>query len=221
MQRMRHLKFRVFTNTLPKNKVIRMRRVILVTLIAVLLVAVQLPYVWLLWLQPKPTPPKPEQLIYLKPNLQKSANMDWFNHDPVRLRWFWFDNSSNQPSQTVLKSGDNLTLWLRISEFNRTDFNITEIRNIQLWFFNIWSPNSTQWGTLWKINIYLQGQFDRSQMLGVPTDGSGTQVILNWDDGQISKAIGEVLRFDFHFESIVPVDAMLVIASIEIMVIAQ
>jgi hypothetical protein len=198
-----------------------MKRYLAVTLVIVLLALVQLPYIWLLWFQPKPEPAKPAPLIYLKPNLQKSANVDWFNPEPTHIRWFWFDNSSGQPSQTVLKSGDNLTLWVRVSQFNRTQFNITQIRNIQLWFFNIWSPNSTQWGTLWKVNIYLRGQFDRTQMLGVPSDGTGTQLILNWDDSRVQKAIGEVLRFDFHFESIVPIDAMLVIKSIEILVLAK
>jgi hypothetical protein len=192
-----------------------MKRHHVVILVVVLLVLVQLPYIWLLWFQPTPAPP------YGKTTQQLSAGIDWVNPEPARFRWFLFNDSSGQPIRTGLKSGDNLTLWLRISEFNRTAFNITRIRNIQLWFFNIWSPNSTQWGGLWKINIYLQGQFDRSQMLGVPNAGTGTQLILNWDDSRVQKAIGEVLRFDFDFESIVQVDAMLVISSIEILVIVE
>jgi len=198
-----------------------MKRRYLVSLVVVLLVLVQVPYVWLLWLQPKPEPQKPAPPIYLKPNLQKSANINWFDSTPTRIRWFWFNDSSGQPIPTLIKSGDNLTFWIRISQFNRTQFNITRIRNIQLWFFNIVSPNGTQWGSLWKINIYLQGQFDRTQMLGVPNDESGTQLILNWDGGPIERAIGEVLRFDLHFESIVPVDALLIIKSVEILVIAE
>ena len=191
------------------------KRRYLLGLVIIALVVVQLPYVWLLWLQPRPEPQKPTPLIYLKPNLQKSANIDWFNPEPARMRWFSFDNS------TLVKSGDNLTLWIRISQFNRTQFNLTRIRNIQLWLFNIASPNGTQWGSLWKFNIYLQGRFDRTQMLGVPNQGAGTQLIMNWDDGVIEKSIGEVLRFDLHFESIVPIDALLVIKSMEILVIAE
>ncbi len=57
-------------------------------------------------------------------------------------------------------------------------------------------------------------------MLGVPKDDSGTQLILNWDDERINK-IGDVLRFDFRFESIIPVDAVLIIKSLEIFVIVQ
>jgi len=198
-----------------------MKRRYLVSLVVVLLVLVQVPYVWLLWLQPKPEPQKPAPPIYLKPNLQKSANINWFDPSPTRIRWFWFNDSSGQPIPTLIKSGDNLTFWIRISQFNRTEFNITRIRNIQLWFFNIVSPNGTQWGSLWKINIYLQGQFDRTQMLGVPNDESGTQLILNWDGGRIERAMGEVLRFDLNFESVVPVDALLIIKSVEILVIAE
>jgi hypothetical protein len=87
--------------------------------------------------------------------------------------------------------------------------------------FNIWSPNSTHFGSLWKLDIYLQGRFDRTQMIGIPNNDTGTQLILNWDDYRINYEAGEILRIDLHFESIVPVDAVLVIKSMEILVIAQ
>lgn len=190
-------------------------------LVVALLTLVQLPYIWLLWFQPKPEQPKQILPPPGKTTLQLSADLNWFEPNASHVRWFWFNDSSGQSVQEVVKSGDNLTLWVRISEYNHTLFNITRIRNIQLWFFNIWSPNMTQWGSLWKINIYLQGQFDRSQMLGLPAGGAGTQLILNWDDEPISKAVGEAIRFDFHFESIVPADALLVIKSIEILVITE
>lgn len=192
----------------------------LVVLIVVLLVAVQLPYIWMLWLQPKPEPPKPATLVYSKPSLEKSAEINWFDPKAVRMRWFWFDNSSGQPVPTVVRSGDNLTLWIHISHFNRTEFKVTKIRSIQIWFFNIWSPNATQFGGIWKLNIYLQGAYDRSQMLAIPNNGSGTQLILNWDDDRISVP-GEILRFDINFESLVPVNAILVIKSMEILVLAE
>jgi hypothetical protein len=57
-------------------------------------------------------------------------------------------------------------------------------------------------------------------MLGLPNDGTGTQLILHWDGDRIAQP-GEILRFDFSFESIVPVDAVLVIKSLEILVIAE
>jgi len=201
-----------------------MKREKAIVLIVILLVAVQVPYIWMLWLQPKPEPPKPAPLIYLKPNLERSADINWFNPEPVRMRWFWFDNASNsgsgEPSPTVLRSGDNLTLWIRASHFNRTEFNLTRITNIQIWLFNMWSPNASQFGGIWKLHIYLQGVYDRTQMLAVPNEGSGTQVIFNWDDDRIAKP-GELLRFDINFESIVPVDAVLVIRSTEILVVGQ
>jgi len=197
-----------------------MKRAYLVGLIILLLILVQLPYAWLLWLQPKPTPPEPA-LIYLKPNLQRSVDIDWFNPEPIRGRWYRFEDSPDQPTPTVLRSGDNFTLWIRISSYNRTQFNVTRIRNIQLWLFNMWSPNSTQFGSLWKLDIYLQGHFDRTQMIGVPNGNTGTQLIVNWDDYRINEKIGEILRVDVHFESIVPIDALLVIKSMEILVIAE
>jgi hypothetical protein len=197
-----------------------MKRPYLLSLVILLLVVVQLPYIWLIWLQPKPIPLKTE-LIYLKPNLQRNVDIDWFNPEPVRDRWYRFESSSDQPIPTVLRSTDNLTLWLRISNYNRAQFNVTRIRNIQLWMFNIWSPNSTHFGSLWKLDIYLQGRFDRTQMIGIPNNDTGTQLILNWDDYRINYKAGEILRIDLHFESIVPVDAVLVIKSMEILVIAQ
>jgi hypothetical protein len=195
-----------------------LRKTTLVALLITLLIAAQLPYIYLLWFRK----PKAPIIIYVKPTLQKSVNIDWFNPEKVRVRWFRFElnNETNKPESIVIKSGDNLTLWLRITHFNRTEFNLTKIFNIQIWFFNIWSPNSTDWGSLWKINIYLNGQFDKSQMLGVPNEDLGTQLILNWDDERINK-IGDVLRFDFKFESIVPVDGVLIIKSLEVFVIAQ
>jgi len=195
-----------------------LRKAALTILLIILLVTVQLPYIYLLWFKK----PKASTIIYVKPTLQKSVDINWFNPEKVRIRWFRFElnNKTNEPELIVIKSGDNLTLWLRITHFNRTEFNLTRILNIQIWFFNVWSPNSTNWGSLWKINIYLNGQFDRSQMLGVPKDDSGTQLILNWDDERINK-IGDVLRFDFKFESIIPVDSVLIIKSLEIFVIAQ
>ncbi|MBS7658195.1 MAG: hypothetical protein QXL69_02045 [Candidatus Bathyarchaeia archaeon] len=195
-----------------------MKKTILITLLITIVITVQLPYIYLLWFKKTGR----EEIIYVKPTLQKSVDIDWFNPEKVRVRWFRFEstNEENEPELIVIKSGDNLTLWLRISHFNRSEFNLTKILNIQIWFFNIWSPNSTNWGSLWKINIYLNGQFDRSQMLGIPKDDSGTQLILNWDDERINR-IGDVLRFDFKFESIIPVNGILVIKSLEIFVIAQ
>ena len=58
-------------------------------------------------------------------------------------------------------------------------------------------------------------------MIGVPNGNTGTQLIVNWDDYRINEKIGEILRVDVHFESIVPIDALLVIKSMEILVIAE
>jgi hypothetical protein len=197
-----------------------MKKLALIILLIALVTAVQLPYIYLLWF--KEAKKNEANIIYIKPTLQKSVDINWFNPEKVRIRWFRFElnNNESKPELIVVKSGDNLTLWLRITHFNRTEFNLTKILNIQIWFFNIWCPNGTNWGSLWKINIYLNGRFDRSQMLGVPKEDSGTQLILNWDDERINK-IGDVLRFDFKFESIIPIDAILIIKSLEIFVIAQ
>jgi hypothetical protein len=199
-----------------------MRKTPLTILLITLIIAVQLPYIYLLWF--KEAKKNEANIIYIKPTLQKSVDIDWFNPEKVRIRWFRFElnneSSEAKPESIIIKSGDNLTLWLRITHFNRTEFNLTKILNIQIWFFNIWSPNSTNWGSLWKINIYLNGRFDRSQMLGVPKEDFGTQLILNWDDERINK-IGDVLRFDFKFESIIPIDAILIIKSLEIFVSAE
>jgi|YelNatPaOPRAMG01_1025707.scaffolds.fasta_scaffold00278_3 hypothetical protein len=197
-----------------------MKKLALIILLIALVTAVQLPYIYLLWF--KEAKKNEVNIIYIKPTLQKSVDINWFNPEKVRIRWFRFElnNNESKPELIVVKSGDNLTLWLRITHFNRTEFNLTKILNIQIWFFNIWCPNGTNWGSLWKINIYLNGRFDRSQMLGVPKEDSGTQLILNWDDERINK-IGDVLRFDFKFESIIPIDAILIIKSLEIFVIAQ
>ena len=197
-----------------------MKKLALIILLIALVTAVQLPYIYLLWF--KEAKKNEANIIYIKPTLQKSADINWFNPEKVRIRWFRFElnNNESKPELIIVKSGDNLTLWLRITHFNRTEFNLTKILNIQIWFFNIWCPNGTNWGSLWKINIYLNGRFDRSQMLGVPKEDFGTQLILNWDDERINK-IGDVLRFDFKFESIIPIDAILIIKSLEIFVIAQ
>ncbi|HEY9207365.1 MAG TPA: hypothetical protein VIO58_15750 [Candidatus Methanoperedens sp.] len=182
-----------------------------IVIIIGLLIAVQLPYIWFIF--------HSDQKIatYLKPDLQKSAEIDWFNPENFRLRWYAFDNLSEP---TVIRSGDNLTLWIHVYHYNETEFNITEIKNVQLWFFNIWSPNASQFGEMWKLNIYLQGKFDRTQMLAIPNDNTGTQLILNWDDERVAKP-GEMLRFDINFESIIPADATLEIKSIELLLIGK
>ena len=66
-----------------------MKRRYLVTLVAVLLILVQLPYAWLLWFQPKAEPPKSAPLGYLRPNLQKTADINRFNPNPTQLILHW------------------------------------------------------------------------------------------------------------------------------------
>ncbi len=184
-----------------------------IVIIIGLLVAVQLPYIWYIFHSEQ----NEQKTDYLKPDLQKMAEIDWFNPENFRLRWYAFDNLSEP---TVIKSGDNLTLWIHVYHYNKTEFNLTEIKNVQLWFFNIWSPNASQFGGVWKLNIYLQGKFDRTQMLAIPNDNTGTQLILNWDDERIAKP-GEMLRFDINFESIIPADSTLHIKSIELLLIGK
>lgn len=58
-----------------------------IVIIIGLLIAVQLPYIWFIF--------HSDQKIatYLKPDLQKSAEIDWFNAENFRLRWYAFDRT--------------------------------------------------------------------------------------------------------------------------------
>lgn len=57
-------------------------------------------------------------------------------------------------------------------------------------------------------------------MLAIPNENTGTQLILNWDDERVTK-LGEMLRFDINFESIIPAEATLDIKSIELLLIGK